>query len=312
MTGRRTAPGRDAAPVPPGVAPEPVTPDPPAPVRHPLLHQYWADVVFLHWRADPAAVAPLLPPRTRPDTHDGVTWVGLVHFRMRRLGFGPLPGLPWLGSFAETNVRLYSVDDEGRRGVVFRSLDADRMLPVLAARGVAALPYDWSPSTVSGRVAEGEEIAYSCTRRFPGPRGVSARTPGPHRRPAGRARGSSSTSSPRAGRCTPGVRWAPSAGATTTRAGRSTTPSCSNSTRTWSPRPVPRRRRAPRTASSPRPVCPSGSAAGAGSASTGEGHVSPRPRRAPGMRACRVRGTVGRSAPRSPRAPTTGPPGARS
>lgn len=162
--------------MPSGVAPEPVTPDPPAPVRHPLLHQYWADVVFLHWRADPVAVAPLLPPRTRPDVHDGVTWIGLVHFRMRRLGFGPLPGLPWLGSFAETNVRLYSVDDEGRRGVVFRSLDADRMLPVLAARGVAALPYDWSPSTVSGRVAEGEEIAYSSVRRFPGPRGASART----------------------------------------------------------------------------------------------------------------------------------------
>lgn len=176
MSTGRPAPGRDTAPVPSGVVPEPVTPDPPAPVRYPLLHQYWADVVFLHWRADPAAVAPLLPPRTRPDTHDGVTWVGLVHFRMRRLGFGPLPGLPWLGSFAETNVRLYSVDDEGRRGVMFRSLDADRMLPVLAARGVAALPYDWSPSTVSGRVAEGEEIAYSCTRRFPGPRGVSART----------------------------------------------------------------------------------------------------------------------------------------
>ena len=33
-----------------------------------------------------------------------------------------------------------------------------------------------TPSWVSGRVAEGEEIAYSCTRRFPGPRGVSART----------------------------------------------------------------------------------------------------------------------------------------
>lgn len=158
------------------VGPEPVLPDPPVRVRHPLLHQHWADVVFLHWRVDPAVVAPLLPPGTTPDLHDGGSWVGLVHFRMRRLGFGPLPGLPWLGSFAETNVRLYSVDSDGRRGVVFRSLDADRFLPVLAARGLAALPYNWASGTVEGRVADGETIGYRSARRFPGPSGASSRT----------------------------------------------------------------------------------------------------------------------------------------
>ncbi|MET0190244.1 MAG: DUF2071 domain-containing protein [Pseudonocardia sediminis] len=158
------------------VRPEPVQPVPPVPVRWALLHQHWADVVFLHWKVDPDVVAPLLPPGTTPDLHDGGTWVGLIHFRMRRLGFGPLPGIPWLGSFAETNIRLYSVDAEGRRGVVFRSLDADRFLPVLAARGVAALPYNWAPSRVDGRVAEGEEIEYRTVRRFPGPRGAFSRT----------------------------------------------------------------------------------------------------------------------------------------
>jgi hypothetical protein len=29
----------------------------------------------------------------------------------------------WLGTFLETNVRIYSVDDSGRRGVVFLSLE---------------------------------------------------------------------------------------------------------------------------------------------------------------------------------------------
>src|SRR4051812_9869383 len=33
-------------------------------------------------------------------------------------------------------------------GVVFRYLDADRALPVVAARTVAALPYNWAPSGV--------------------------------------------------------------------------------------------------------------------------------------------------------------------
>ena len=44
------------------------------------------------------------------------------------------------GSFLETNVRLYSVDEHGRRGVVFRSLEADRLLPVLTARGRSGCP----------------------------------------------------------------------------------------------------------------------------------------------------------------------------
>lgn len=120
---------------------EPVTPTAPRPAGRVLFTQGWRDVAFLHWAVDPARVAPLLPPGTRPDEHEGATYVGLVPFRMRRIGLLGTPGLPWLGSFLETNVRLYSVDDQGRRGVVFASLDAERLLPVLAARWVAGLPY---------------------------------------------------------------------------------------------------------------------------------------------------------------------------
>lgn len=156
---------------------EPVHTSPPSRVRPVLLHQHWADVVFLHWPVPAERVAPLLPSGVRPDVHDGSSWVGLVHFRMVRLGLGRLPGIPWLGDFAETNVRLYSVDPQGRRGVVFCSLDADRGLPVLAARGAAALPYHWSPSRVqvrgSGPVST---VRYETVRRWPGPRGAHSTT----------------------------------------------------------------------------------------------------------------------------------------
>ena len=40
---------------------------PPLPGRA-VIRQHWADAVFLHWRVDPAEVAPWLPPGTRPDT----------------------------------------------------------------------------------------------------------------------------------------------------------------------------------------------------------------------------------------------------
>jgi uncharacterized protein len=164
--------------------PETVSPTSPRPVRRTVFTQGWRDVTFLHWAVDPALVAPLLPAGARPDELDGATYVGLIPFRMRRIGLLGAPGLPYLGSFAETNVRLYSVDDQGRRGVVFRSLEADRLLPVLAARWVAGLPYLWSRMRID---RDGDVISYRSSRRWPGPRGaggtiavrIGAELPGP-------------------------------------------------------------------------------------------------------------------------------------
>ena len=125
--------------LPPGFAAAP-----PA-LRTPVtLVQRWSDLAFLHWAVDPDDVKPLLPAGTRPDVLDGGTYVGLVPFRMTATrAAGRLP-VPWAGSFLETNVRLYSVDDDGRHGVVFRSLDAERLLAVLTARATLRLPYVWA------------------------------------------------------------------------------------------------------------------------------------------------------------------------
>ncbi|WEV27982.1 DUF2071 domain-containing protein [Streptomyces sp. 71268] len=152
--------------------PEPITADPPHDAEYPLLTQSWLDLTFLHWAAEPAAVAPLLPVGTRPDTLDGRTYVGLVAFRMHRVGWFRLPGVPYLGTFPETNVRLYSVDAHGRRGVVFRSLDASRLVPVAVARAAFRLPYLWSRMSVR-RV--GDTVTYTSRRRWPGPRGAYSR-----------------------------------------------------------------------------------------------------------------------------------------
>ncbi|MGP3988349.1 YqjF family protein [Streptomyces sp. 3N207] len=152
--------------------PEPVTPDAPEAIPRPLLTQRWLDLAFVHWAVDPAAVAELLPAGTVPDTLDGTTYVGLVAFRMHRVGWLRLPGVPYLGTFPETNVRLYSVDTQGRRGVVFRSLDAARLVPVLMGRAGFGLPYVWSRMAVR---AEGDTITYTSTRRWPGPRGAHSR-----------------------------------------------------------------------------------------------------------------------------------------
>lgn len=163
------------APVPP----LPVSVDAPGLHGRAMLAQRWEDLTFVHWRVDPALVAPLLPPGTTPDLHGGATWVGLVPFRLAGAGLGRGPGVPFLGTFAETNVRLYSVDAEGRRGVVFRSLDAARLAVVVGARLVFGLPYVWARMRIR---SDGERLTYTTSRLVPGPRGAGGRvvvTPGP-------------------------------------------------------------------------------------------------------------------------------------
>jgi uncharacterized protein len=152
--------------------PQPVTATAPEPPGRPILRQSWRDLTFIHWRVAPDVVAPFLPLGTRPDVHDGSSWVGLVPFRMVGAGAARGPGIPWLGTFPETNVRLYSVDEQGRRGVVFRTLEASRLAFVLGSRAAFALPYTWARM----RVTEADGVVtYSSQRRWPGPRDATTR-----------------------------------------------------------------------------------------------------------------------------------------
>lgn len=142
-------------------------------VERAVFTQTWADLAMLHWPVDPDRVAPLLPAGTAPDVHDGATWVGLIPFSMRGVGILGTPPAPYVSSFAETNVRLYAVDRHGRRGVVFRSLEASRLLPVLAARVAYRLPYCWARMRVE---RDGDVWTWTTRRRLPGPDGALAST----------------------------------------------------------------------------------------------------------------------------------------
>lgn len=122
------------------------------PLRRMLHEQDWQSLAFLHWRADPAVVAPLLPAGTRPDEFDGSTWVGLIPFRLANATAPGLPGLgpiPVVGTFPEVNVRLYSIDERGRHGVVFRSLESSSLGAVVAARVLFGLPYQWADMSIT-------------------------------------------------------------------------------------------------------------------------------------------------------------------
>lgn len=129
-----------------------------------LSEQRWQNLTFLHWPVEPARVRQFLPPGVHPDVIDGLTYVGLVPFQMRGAGPGGRLPVPYFGDFCETNVRLYSVDDAGRSGIVFRTLEAERLSTVLLARAGLGLPYTWGRMRV---VHSGDLWRYESHRRWP-------------------------------------------------------------------------------------------------------------------------------------------------
>lgn len=155
--------------------PEPIRRAAPPLVGGPIASQRWSDLTFLHWRVDPGVVAPLLPPGVVPDEYGGATWVGLIPFLLSRATLFGSPPMPYVGRFVEVNVRLYGVDAAGRRGVVFRSLEASRLAAVVVARAVFGLPYFWSRTTMD---ADGELIRYSSRRLGGGPSSTIVSRPG--------------------------------------------------------------------------------------------------------------------------------------
>jgi uncharacterized protein len=153
--GRDAAVGHDPCGLLPSHCPEPV--------RRPVMVQRWDDVVFLHWRYDPAVVQRLLPHGVTVDEYDGCAWVGLIPFSMEGLGVPGMAPLPLVGSFPEVNVRTY-VRAGHRRGVWFFSLDVDRRLPAVVARSAYRLPY-FAGAAVHGRT--GDLVRTRVERRWP-------------------------------------------------------------------------------------------------------------------------------------------------
>jgi uncharacterized protein YqjF (DUF2071 family) len=100
----------------------------------------WRDLLFLHWRVDPAVIAARLPAGFEVDTFDGSAWVALVPFVMDHVRFFGLPPIPTIHQFCECNVRTYVLRD-GVPGVWFHSLDAASRLAVFGGRQFWKLNY---------------------------------------------------------------------------------------------------------------------------------------------------------------------------
>jgi uncharacterized protein YqjF (DUF2071 family) len=151
-------------------------PEPPELPRPIIMVQWWTGAVFLHWRIPQSVAATRMPAGVVPDIFDGSAWVGLIGFRMRGAGPGSGMGVPYFGDFNEINVRLYSREPDGTRGVVFLSLDASPLAVVLAARA-AGIPYVWSRTSRTAPNPEDPSTGYAVRRFRRGPRSEFAVSP---------------------------------------------------------------------------------------------------------------------------------------
>jgi uncharacterized protein YqjF (DUF2071 family) len=112
----------------------------PVPRRPWIGRQTWRDLLFAHYRVPTSALRDHVPTVLKLQQENGMSWIGVVPFRMTGVMLRGLPDLPGLSAFSEVNVRVY-VEHAGKPGVWFLSLDATNPIAVWTAKRFFNLPY---------------------------------------------------------------------------------------------------------------------------------------------------------------------------
>lgn len=155
------------------------------PLRHrPVTVHAWEDIVFAHWRHEPSALAALVPPGTRPDVVDGSAWAGLSAYVFRETRVPPFPPSRRLGSMTEITIEVLTIDDHGRRGVAYRTVDTANVPAIVAAHALLGVPYTFAHTRArrSGDAIEHRSVRHPArTRALQPVRWMRTRSGGPVR-----------------------------------------------------------------------------------------------------------------------------------
>lgn len=124
-----------------------------------VMKQVWNKVLLAHWPLRPEELQPYIPQGMELDLWEGQAWLSLLPFYVSGLRLRGTPPFPWISTFAELNARTY-VTCEGKPGVFFFSLEAERRLAVETAR-LLHLPYMYARMSVG---MENDWITYYSER----------------------------------------------------------------------------------------------------------------------------------------------------
>lgn len=107
----------------------------------PWLHyQEWYNNIMLHWKIDKDTINQYIPQGIELDLFEGDAYVSIIAFSVKKLRPRFLPPFPYLSNFHEVNLRTYVIRD-GKPGIYFLSIEAEKLLPALFARFFIGLPY---------------------------------------------------------------------------------------------------------------------------------------------------------------------------
>ena len=104
------------------------------------VYQEWHEAVFLHWEVPHSVLQKMLPEGLEVDTFHGKTYISLVAFKAENSRPKYLPPVPLISDFLEANIRTYVVRN-GRPGIYFFSMKADKTVAAAIFRGMTGFPY---------------------------------------------------------------------------------------------------------------------------------------------------------------------------
>ncbi len=104
-------------------------------------YQEWNDVIFLHWEVPFHELRKLVPQQLNLDDFNSVYYISLVAFTMQKIRPRNLPSLKPISDFHEINVRTY-IDNNGKKGVYFLNIEAEKWLSAFIAKKLSGLPYE--------------------------------------------------------------------------------------------------------------------------------------------------------------------------
>lgn len=104
-------------------------------------YQEWNRAVFLHWEISLEILKELVPKELTIDTINGKAYISIVPFTMENIRPKYLPSIGFISNFHEINVRTYVVQN-GKKGVYFLNIEAEKLISVLVSKHLSGLPYE--------------------------------------------------------------------------------------------------------------------------------------------------------------------------
>ena len=104
-------------------------------------YQEWNHAVFVHYEVPMELLRGLVPQRLHIDSYEGKCYISVVAFTMQNIRPAYFPAISLVSDFHEINVRTY-VDSDGKKGVYFLNIEAEKELSAFVARSLSKLPYE--------------------------------------------------------------------------------------------------------------------------------------------------------------------------